>query len=302
MRQENIKRSIFKLDVLRFGFFGLAVMGLSIFMTSLVSREVPSKANETFFVNSTNDVDDGSCDVAHCSFREALNGANLKVNDVGPDRIYFEMSGSAPHEISFTKPLPIITDPVVIDATTNPDFEGKPVVVLSGDGALSNGLVITAGESVVKGFVIQNFRGSGIILTGHGGDRVLANYICTDASGTRSASNTIGIEIDDSSGNMIGGSATDTRNVIAGCSQASIVVRGSSAIENTIIGNEIAISAAGVPLPSPAGILVEASSRTIIGGLTTGERNVFYDNGQSIVYEAGAEATTDVRENDFIAP
>lgn len=42
----------------------------------------------SFSVNTTNDLDDGTCDGTHCSLREAINAANL---NPGPDAIGFKI-------------------------------------------------------------------------------------------------------------------------------------------------------------------------------------------------------------------
>lgn len=296
---EKKRTSLFKLDMMRFGFFGLAVMAFTFFMGSVLQDEIPSLAAETFFVNSANDIDDGMCDASHCSLREAIREANLKINGEGMDRIYFEIEGVAPHTIELSKPLPIITDPVVIDATTNPDFTNEPVVALSGGQALLDGIVITAGESVIQGFVIRDFRGSGILLAGYGGNRVLDNHLCTDATGSRAASNMIGVEIDDSPGNIVGGKTADTRNLIAGCLQVAISIHGERANDNIIAGNDIGGNGHW-SLPSLV-ILVEESTGTVIGGNTTGERNTLVGS-QAITLTGAAETTTDVRENNMLAP
>jgi CSLREA domain-containing protein len=47
-----------------------------------------------FVVTSADDVDDGACNVAHCSLREAINAANAKLNGLTPDEIHFAISFS----------------------------------------------------------------------------------------------------------------------------------------------------------------------------------------------------------------
>jgi CSLREA domain-containing protein len=44
-------------------------------------------------VNTTDDVDDGTCDQQHCSLREALNAANAQP---GSDAIHFNIPGGTP--------------------------------------------------------------------------------------------------------------------------------------------------------------------------------------------------------------
>ena len=66
-------------------------------------------------VNNSDDVDDGSCNVTHCSFREALSAANRLP---GLDTIAFNIPGAGPHTIQPASALPSVTDPVVIDGYT----------------------------------------------------------------------------------------------------------------------------------------------------------------------------------------
>ena len=127
----------------------------------------PSGLVSTFVVNSANDADDGTCDATHCSMREAINTANA-----GADTIAFNISGEGPHTIQPTSVLPTITDPVVIDGYTqpgaspnnNPRIQGSNAVLkIELDGtntplpvaAQINGLAIEAGNSTVRGLVIN---------------------------------------------------------------------------------------------------------------------------------------------------
>ena len=86
-----------------------------------------------FTVNVVDDEDDGLCDGAHCSLREAINAAND--NTGFTDTIEFDIPGDGPHRIRPESALPEITDPVVIDGTTEPNFAGSPIVVIDGRNA-----------------------------------------------------------------------------------------------------------------------------------------------------------------------
>ncbi|HYX19586.1 MAG TPA: CSLREA domain-containing protein, partial [Thermoanaerobaculia bacterium] len=68
----------------------------------------------TFTVNSNADTDDGVCNAANCTLREAIEAANATP---GPDDIHFAI-GSGAKTIALLSPLPTITDPVTLDATT----------------------------------------------------------------------------------------------------------------------------------------------------------------------------------------
>src|SRR5262249_25643366 len=75
-------------------------------------------AAPVFTVNSTNDTDDGVCNAAHCSLREAINLANAQSGS--EQHIAFNIPGSCPRAIFINKPLPDITGPVTIDGYTQP--------------------------------------------------------------------------------------------------------------------------------------------------------------------------------------
>src|SRR5437868_179332 len=59
-----------------------------------------------FVVNSTDDHDDGICDGADCTLREAINAANAAIGT--SDTIRFTVTGP----INLTSALPSISDPV----------------------------------------------------------------------------------------------------------------------------------------------------------------------------------------------
>src|SRR5687768_10917461 len=63
------------------------------------------------------------------SLRQAILDANATANDVGiPDEIHFNIPGAGPHTIQPATELTTVTEAVVIDGTTEPDFAGTPVI------------------------------------------------------------------------------------------------------------------------------------------------------------------------------
>lgn len=60
----------------------------------------------TFTVNTTDDVDDGTCDGIHCSLREAIHAANATVAE---DEIAFNIGAGGVQTIAPTSALPAIT-------------------------------------------------------------------------------------------------------------------------------------------------------------------------------------------------
>jgi ELWxxDGT repeat protein len=159
---------------------------------------------DTFTVTTTADSGGGS-------LRQAILDANSLV---GTDRVIFAI-GTGVQTISPLSALPTITDPLIIDGTTQPGYAGTPLIELDGvsAGASVTGLNITAGNSTIRGLAIIRFDGNGIALSGpNGGNLIEGNHIGLDAAtGSLDLGNTLdGILITDSSNNRIGGTAAGT--------------------------------------------------------------------------------------------
>jgi hypothetical protein len=218
------------------------------------------------------------------SLRQAIITANTTP---GADTIIFQI-GSGLQTIVPLSQLPTVTDPVVIDGTTQPGFGGSPMIELNGSSTVdSYGLFVTAGNSVIRGLVINRFRRSAIYIKENGNNVVAGNYIGTNAGGTDkypSPNNGIGIFIE-SSNNTIGGTTAADRNVIAGNvnpnGSMGIAVSTKNAKNNKIIGNYIGTDATGTKQigHGNSGVwLVSSSEGTIVGGPTSAERNVIAGN------------------------
>jgi hypothetical protein len=171
-------------------------------------------------VTNTNDSGPGS-------LRQAILTANATP---GLDTIVFNV-GSGVQTIKPTSALPPVTDAVIIDGTTQPGYSGKPIIVLDGSlaGAGANGLTITAGNSTVRGLVINNFSGNGIELDANGNNVLGGNYIGTDVTGAVARPNGgYGVEMTSGLSNTIGGTAVGAGNVISGNAKGGIRITGSS--------------------------------------------------------------------------
>ena len=81
------------------------------------------------------------------SLREAMIAAN---STPGADQIEFAIASAAPHTINLASPLPVITEQVSIDATTQPGYTGVPIVELNGTsaGASARGSLSTTSITV----------------------------------------------------------------------------------------------------------------------------------------------------------
>jgi hypothetical protein len=184
----------------------------------------------TFSVLNTDDSGIGS-------LRQAILNANATP---GINTIAFSI-GTGIQTIMPASALPTITNPAIIDGSTQPGFSGTPIIVLDGSqaGANVNGLTITAGTSIVRDLVIDHFSGNGIELDTVGNNQIVGNYIGADVTGTQGAGNgAIGIAVTSGTLNTIGGTAAGTGNVIAWNSQAGVAVLG-SLTQAAILGNSI---------------------------------------------------------------
>ena len=167
---------------------------------------------------------EGDCE---CTLRAAIREAN---SDQDPDTVIFRVPGEKPAQIFPVSQLPTITEPVTIEANRDIVLTGA----LAGDG--TDGLTITAGNSSVKGLVINGFEGHGIVLDDKGGNTIQANYIGTDAAGLSADKNGMdGIKIN-SSDNIIGGTTDAARNVISGNGQGGVRIHSGAGFR-TFIGN-----------------------------------------------------------------
>ena len=213
------------------------------------------------------------------SLRDAIVNANATL---GKDTIVFNIPGPGVKTITLVTALPEITDPVVIDATTQPGYAGAPLVEIDGLATDSvNGLVIKAGGSTVRGLAIGNFRNSaGILLTDCNNNLLQGNYIGVDADGTTQRQNNRGIVLFNSSNNVIGGTDAAARNVVSGNSSTAIDIITSSG--NTIQGNFIGTNAAGTAQLSNSGGGVQIqflpSANNLIGGTAAGAGNLISGN------------------------
>ena len=264
----------------------------------------PLRIASTYVVTNANDAGVGS-------FRGAIDSANA---NPGLDVITFNIPGGGPQTISLLSALPTITGPVIIDGWTQPGFTGTPIIELNGQsaGANINGLVLTGGNSKVRGLVINRFAGAGgngmgIALIEVGGDTIEGNYIGTNIAGTVALPNTgagIGI-FGTATRNLIGGATPQSRNVISG-NGLGIGTNGIAGEggENVIRGNYIGVNAAGTVVlgNSENGVYLNTPHDTI-GGLVAGARNVISDNGYPgifiDVYASGAVVQGNYIGTDF---
>jgi uncharacterized repeat protein (TIGR01451 family) len=250
------------------------------------------------------------------TLREAITAANTNVDpsgdstpgDPGQDTIAFNIPGAGVRTINLTSALPTVTDPIIIDGYSQPGSrantlaDGDDAVLLielsRGDLPI-NGLTITAGDSTVRGLVINgNITPGihGIELRSNGGNLIEGNFIGPDATGTADVGTQgDGVFIHDAASNTIGGTTPAARNVISGNSTGSILILGNLASGNLVEGNFIGTNAAGTARLTPTeagGVAIFSAPNTTIGGTTSGARNVITGSSSGIgIRDAGATGT-----------
>jgi CSLREA domain-containing protein len=260
---------------------------------------------ETFTVTSTqdfSDVDqgDGICDtidvvlLTPCTLRGAIQEANAFA---GPDIIDFDIPLIGVQTIKPNVALPTVTAPVTIDGYTqgpaieNTLTQGSNAVLrieldgTNASGTFPDGLRIAASNCVVRGLVINRFDGEGIQLGGSN-NKVEGNFIGTDSSGFGSNVGSLdpgnhlsGVIITQgTSGNTVGGTTPENRNVISANNRAG--VRISSASSNKVQGNLIGIGKNGGLLGNGrSGVEIFEASENFVGGNVSEASNTIAGNG-----------------------
>ena len=247
-----------------------------------------AQSSPSLTVNTSDDLNDASCDAFHCSLREAIEAAN---GSPGHDLIAFDIPGPAPHSIKpLGEQLPAVTEPATIDATTEPGYACDPIVEIDGTfaGPGAYGLLVSAGPSAVRGFVINRFEQAGVLaFDGAAGSAIETNFIGTDITGQLDRGNQgAGIEIVNAGETRIGDPTEPCgRNVLSGNDGAGVIVRsnqvGVTPTGNRVQNNLIGLAADGTTAVAnaAAGISLEAPGTTVGGN--GAERNVVSGNGAS---------------------
>ena len=267
----------------------------------------PMLPGTIFTVTKVADTNDGFCN-ADCSLREAIVAANAHP---GTDSIAFNI-GTGLKTLFPTSQLPTISDPVVVDGTTQPGFSGAPIIEIDGSNAGAvPGLIINAGNSTVRGLIINGFRSIALQLLNNGNNVVAGNYFGTNAAGTATHGGTQnnGIAILASTpNNIIGGTTAADRNIISGNKNVNVSsgiwLQGATATGNKIIGNYIGTDVTGeIPIPhNNAGVSIfSGASGNFIGGSTL-ERNIICAGGNVGISLNDAVSNTVRRNSIGVSP
>ena len=145
--------------------------------------------------------------------------------------------------------------------------------------------------------VISGNTNAGILLGPNGGyvffssgNTIRGNHIGTDLTGTIAVPNKFGIHSWGGAANIIGGTSTNHRNIIAGNSGTGVLLEGlwlvtPSAYNNQVLGNYIGLAADGMtPLPNDIGVHILNGMSNVVGGTSAGQANRFGESEFHQVY------------------
>jgi VCBS repeat-containing protein len=244
------------------------------------------------------------------SLREAILAANNTVNGAAPDEIHFNI-GSGLQTITPTSELPFLTDAVILDATSQPGYNGTPRIQLDGSNAASAtaGLTLLTNNSTVRGFIVHSFVDEGIEVGGWGGfgggdnNIIENNWVGIDATGAARPNADNGILITDAASNNI-----IRNNVVSGNATAGIVIRNTGSDNNVVEGNLIGVSVDGSTSVGNATSGIEISdgaSNNRIGTNADGlnditERNIISGNLGDGIFIIGTDTTNNLIQGNYI--
>ena len=211
--------------------------------TSSFATPTPVTEISNFVVTTTNAIGPGSLE-------QAILDANADSTNTTPYTVTFAITtGSAPYSIDLPPSgLSPIARPVVLDATSQTGYAGRPIIVLDGTGIPGSGLVLGSGAdgSLISGFDIVDFSAAGTagIAVAAGGNAVQASYLGVQTDGSTAAGNTDGILISGSN-NTIGGEAPGAGDLISGNTTCGVNIMGPGTSGNIVAGDDIGTSADG---------------------------------------------------------
>lgn len=255
-------------------------------------RQNGDEPSQTFTVTNTDPSGAGS-------LSQAITSANA---NPGLDTINFNLPGSGIQFFFTMATLPAVTDPVVIDGTTQPGYAGTPLIHIEGLG-ISRSLDVTGSGTTVKGMSFtSNSAGasSGIVrLAGSGNHVVTGCSFGVRGDSTRPTTSSAGLLIE-SNGNRVGGTTAAERNYFAVTHEHQLVIQN-GASSNRVTGNWFGTAPNGTRLVTNGRDAIRilnspnntigGSTGTTPGGACTGECNVIAGAGNNGIFINGAAAT-----------
>ena len=244
-----------------------------------------------FVVNTTDDTVDANLSdgialdtSGNVSLRAAIEQANANSDPEGLlDLILFDIPGNEPHQISVTSALPAITDPLIMDGTSQEGYAGiagagdlsktPPVIQIDGGESIDIGLTVLADNSTVSGLSLTGFTQYAIEIDAYE-SAVLNSYVGIDPAGNQQ-SNQAGIVVN-------GRRNVIRHNVISGNQLAGVRIR-LDAHHTNVSNNYIGTTPRGT-----TAIGNGTDGVTVLGRVSTVDSNVISGNMRAGVFVTGS--------------
>ncbi len=252
--------------------------------------------SKTFFVTNTSDYGNNT-------LRVAINNAN---STIGNDTILFNISTADQNydpitenwTITIQSLLPYILDSgLTIDATSQPGYNGKPVIIINcgNSSCRAWALGIFSSYNRISGFCITGFDNAILLSEPTSCFNIIENcFLGTNALGSLPDANINGITINNNSNyNII------RNNLISGNTIAGIILKNSN--YNSIIQNKIGCDFSGEGyLSNENGIIIDSSSFNTIGNKEPSSGNQISGNKNNGVLISGRTSHNNILQNNLI--
>lgn len=217
-----------------------------------------------------------SADSGAGSLRDAITQANATT---AADVVNFNINGGGSYVIP-TQATYAITQPLTIDATTQPGYSGTPVIRLSDNNNVLTGMVINAANTIVRGLAVTGFGAPSVLGDGTGiyvnapDVTIEKNWIGMRGGGVVEANEGDGILI-----SSLGAYAHISDNTISGNGGDGVEVQSDHV---RLTGNIIGLDPTGsFARPNTLnGIRIQQGEDALIGS-GGGQTNVISANGQA---------------------
>jgi hypothetical protein len=292
----------------------LALLGLVFLLLFLSGLGSALGAGGTYTVNTTSYTNDGSCDAltgtTDCTLWEAIYAA--KGGEI--DTIAFHIpitdtnyghNTAGVWTIVLTETLPSLVATIVDGTTqatnilsdTNPY---GPEIEISGESLNPGGICWTIGSgNTIEGLAINRCPAYGLAVSGDG-NRIIGNYIGTDATGSSDVSTTNdGIMLGNGTeNNTIGGPSEAERNVISGMDGGIRIFQTSGNTSGNVIeGNYIGTDRTGTTPLTNTQYAIKITSGAHDN--TVGPNNVIAFNGSGVWVDGVTTTGNTITQNSI---
>ncbi len=269
-----------------------------------------------------------SADSGGGSLRQAIiNSDNTPATPTSPNVITFQGLFNVT-QIQLQSPLPALSQPVIIDGTTQGSYNGThPFVQLIGNyaGGSAIGLDITASGTQVKALAIDGFNAGGVLIDNASNVVLDHDYVGIDAANDATGNDVDGNVIYEGNGvygvtiqSENGGAATGnllSNDIVSANSYNGIILSGTATTKNVISGTIIGSDNTGADVVDEPGnvlgngqhggggsgvVINGGASYNTIGGATAAARDVILGNKSYGVYITDGNTDHNVIEGDII--